>query len=187
MDERQTVDEDCHVIPVGVGAVDLVLVDDLQPVVVDVDLVEQVDILHGAVVAFEDLDVVFLDPRCLLGDPVVRGGDLLGEEALPLGIREVDIVQGCQLRPQIRLQRVRARHRQVLVRLASEQLDERRLERRLGLVGAVLVRVGHELGDDRAFVADRDRLEARRRACRHHGTAPSGPSVTAISRFSHPP
>ena len=120
MNERQAVDEDRHVVPVGVSAIHLVLVDHLQPVVVDVDLVGQVHVLDGAVVALEDLDMVLLDPRRLLDDAVVGAGDLLGEESLPLGVGELDVVQPRKLLAQVRLQCGRARHRQVFIRLASE-------------------------------------------------------------------
>ena len=56
---RQAVDEDRHVVAVRRGRAalalrDLVLVDDLQPVVVDVLLVDQVDVLDGAVVALRE-------------------------------------------------------------------------------------------------------------------------------------
>ena len=67
---------------------DLVLVDDLQAVVVDVLLVDQVDVLGAAVVALEDLNVVFLHARGLLDDAVVGARDLLGEEAIPFGVGE---------------------------------------------------------------------------------------------------
>jgi hypothetical protein len=36
----------------------------------------------------EELDVVLLDAHGLLDDAVVRAGDPLGEEALPLGVAE---------------------------------------------------------------------------------------------------
>ena len=41
----------------------------------DVRLVDQVDVLGRAVVALEDLDVVFLDAGGLLDDAVVLAGD----------------------------------------------------------------------------------------------------------------
>ena len=95
MHQRQAVDEDRDVVAVGalgaaVALADLVLVDDLQPVVVDVLLSISVDVLGRAVVALEDLDVVLLDAHRLLDDALVRAGDLLGEEPLPLGVGERD-------------------------------------------------------------------------------------------------
>ena len=103
---RQAVDEHGHVVAVRRGRpVDLVLVDDLEPVVVDVGLVDQVDVLGRAVVALEDLDVVFLDAGGLLDDPVVLARDRLVEEPLPLGVGELDLVQRFELGAQVGLQR----------------------------------------------------------------------------------
>ena len=65
-------------------------------------LVDQRDVLGRAVVALEDLDVVLLDADGLLDDALVRAGDLLREEALPLGVGERDPVQRLELRPQVR-------------------------------------------------------------------------------------
>jgi hypothetical protein len=56
-------------------------------------LVDQVDVLGRAVVALQDLDVVFLDARGLLDDAVVGAGDALAEEPFPLGDRRTDLVQ----------------------------------------------------------------------------------------------
>ena len=139
MNQRQAVDQDRHVVAVRVRARDLVLVDDLQSVVVDVLLVDQADVLRGAVVALEDLDVVLLNPRGLLDDPLVLAGDLLREEALPLAVGELDFVQRLKLRPEVRNERGVAVDRQVLVGLAFELLDERRFELGLALVAGRLV------------------------------------------------
>ncbi len=121
MHERQAVDEDRDVVAGRARCsvdVDLVLVDHLQPVVVDVPLVDQADVLERPVVAREDLDVVLLDPRRLLDDPLVRARDLLGEEPLPLVVAELDPVERLELRAQVGDQRGLARDPQVLVGLS---------------------------------------------------------------------
>ena len=66
----------------------------------------------------QDLDVVLLDAHGLLDDAVVRAGDLLGEEPLPLRVAERDLVQRLELRAQVGDQRGLAGDRQVLVGLA---------------------------------------------------------------------
>ena len=100
--QRQPVDEDRHVVPVGIpGAAltlaDLVLVDDLEPVVVDAPLVDQQHILGGAVVPAKQLHVVFVDANHLFGNAVVLPGNAGGEEPIPFGIRELKSVQQFQL------------------------------------------------------------------------------------------
>ena len=129
----------------------------------DVPLVDQQDVLERPVVAREHLDVVLLDPRRLLDDSLVRAGDLLGEEPLPLVVAELDPVQRLELRAQVGDQCGLARDPQVLVGLTLEELDERRFELGLALVRRLPGVVGNELGDDGALVADGDRLVARRR------------------------
>ena len=62
----------------------LVLIENLQPVVVNALLVEQRDVLGCAVVTGQQLDVVLLDADCLLDNPVVLARDSLVEEAVPL-------------------------------------------------------------------------------------------------------
>ena len=51
VNERQTVDQNRHVVTVRVRPLNLVLVDDLQPVVMDVALIDQTDVLERAVIA----------------------------------------------------------------------------------------------------------------------------------------
>ena len=91
MHHRQPVHEHGHVVAVSMLRAtfllgDLVLVDDLQPVVVDVRLVDECDVLRRTVVTLEQLDVILLDAHRLVDDAVVRAGDALGEELFPLGI-----------------------------------------------------------------------------------------------------
>ena len=141
----------------------LVLVDHLQPVVVDVGLVEQVDVLERPVVALQHLDVVGLDLRGLLDDPLIRASDLLGEEPLPLPVGERDLVQRLQLDAQVRHQLGLGVQRQVVVRLLLQQGDERLLQVGLGLVAVLLGRVRGELGHHRRLGTQRDRLIRHRR------------------------
>ena len=120
--QRQPVDEDRHVVPVGIpGAAltlaDLVLVDDLESVVVDTSLVDQQHILGGAVVPAKQLHGVFVDAHHLFGNAVVLSGNAGGEEPVPFGIRELKAVQQFQLGSQVADQVGLRTDRQVLVGL----------------------------------------------------------------------
>ena len=122
VDQRQPVDEDRHVVPVGIpGAAltlaDLVLVDDLESVVVDAPLVDQQHILGGVVVPAKQLHVVFVDTYRLFGNAVVLPGNAGGEEPVPFGIRELKAVQQFQLGSQVTDQVGLRTDRQVLVGL----------------------------------------------------------------------
>ena len=140
MHQREAVDEDGDVVAVGVASAalapaDLVLVDDLQAVVVDVRLVDQGDVLGRAVVAGEELDVVFLDADRLVDDALVRAGDLLAEEPVPLGVGECDAVERFELGAEVGDQVGFGGDRQVLVGLRLEQRDELAFQFGFGLVG----------------------------------------------------
>ena len=88
---RQAIDQDGHVVSVracgaAVPLTDLVLVDHLQAIVVNILLIDQQDVLRRAIVPLQQLDVILLDAHRLLDDAIVRPGDPLGKELLPLDI-----------------------------------------------------------------------------------------------------
>jgi hypothetical protein len=118
--------------------------------------------------------VVFLDARRLLNDTVVCTGDLLREEAFPLGVREGKFVKSFELAAEVRNERRLAGDAQVLVCLLSELGDEVALEPCLTLVGGLADHLGHELGDNRALVGERDRLITRRGLAHDNGLGESG-------------
>ena len=88
MHHGQPVDQDRDVVPVRVGAFNLILIDDLEPVVMNSLLIDQQDVLGRVVVPLEQLDVVFLDPLRLFDDPVRLPRDPLMEEPFPLRVTE---------------------------------------------------------------------------------------------------
>jgi hypothetical protein len=145
-------------------AIDFVLVDDLQAVVVDVLLVDQVDVLDRAVVALEYLDVVFLDARGLFDDAVVGAGNAGTEEALPLGVGELHLVELLQLAAQVGDQIAFRGDGQVFIGLHLQLLDEGLFQFGLGLIGGFphTQEFGQEFGDDGALVGQRNRLVAAR-------------------------
>ena len=92
MYQRQAIDQNGHVVAVVVACplrlAYLILVDDLEAVVVDVFLVNEGDILGGAVVPPEHLHKVLLDLPGLFHNMLVGVGDGVGEEPLPLAVGE---------------------------------------------------------------------------------------------------
>lgn len=83
VDHRQAIHQHRDVVAVLAGAFDLVLVDRLQPVVVNVRLVDQRHVLDRTVVALQQLDVVILNTNRLVDDTVVAAGDPFAEESFP--------------------------------------------------------------------------------------------------------
>ena len=107
MYHRQTVDEDRDVIAVVVLCTfipaDLILVDDLYIIIMDILLVDQQNVLAGAVVTAQDLNKILLQTLCFLSDTVVSIGDTVGEKACPFTVREGVAIQLFELNPQILL------------------------------------------------------------------------------------
>lgn len=105
MYQGQAVDQHRHIVAVVMLGplllAYLILVDDLETVVVDVLLVDEGDVLGGAIVPAEYLHEVLLDLPGLLDDVLVGVGNGILEELLPLAVRKLVIVQGLQLTAQI--------------------------------------------------------------------------------------
>ena len=105
MYQGKAVDQHRHIIAVVVlgplPLADLILVDNLEIVVVDVLLVDEGDVLGGAVVPPEYLYEVLLDLPGLLHDELVGVGNGVLEELLPLAVGKLVIVQSLQLTAQI--------------------------------------------------------------------------------------
>ena len=133
--ERQAVDEDGHVVAVLVGALLRVLVHHLEAVVVDVALVDEADVLRGAVIAPQGDDVLALDAARLVLDAVALGGDVPTEEPAPFGVGELDAVKRFELGAEVGHHVLLGAGLEVLVALPYKLVDESRLKRRLGLVG----------------------------------------------------
>ena len=99
MHHGQTIDQNGHVVPVETDAFGHILVDDLQAVVVDVVLVDQPDILVGSIIPLQHLNVIALDTRGLLNDAIIGTCHVFLEEALPLAVGELDVIEKLQLLP----------------------------------------------------------------------------------------
>ena len=105
MYQGQAVDQHRHIVAVVMLGplllVHLILVDDLEAVVVDVLLVDEGNVLGGAVVPAEYLHEVLLNLPGLLHDVLVGVGNGILEELLPLAVGKLVIVQSLQLTAQI--------------------------------------------------------------------------------------
>ena len=124
----------------------------------DVLLIDELDVLHRAVVALQQLHVVFLDADSFLDDAVVRARDPLGEELLPLRVGKRHVVQELKLLAEIRDELLLGADGEVLVGLRLQLPDELLLQCCLGLVAAGLIFVGHILRNDGALRRDGDRV-----------------------------
>ena len=138
MYQGQAVDQHRHIVAVVVLGplllAHLILVDDLEAVVVDVLLVDEGNVLGGAVVPAEHLHEVLLDLPGLLHDVLVGVGNGILEELLPLAVGKLVIVQSLQLTAEVGDQVSLLVDRQIRIALLGEQLDELPLQRRLALV-----------------------------------------------------
>jgi hypothetical protein len=165
--QRQTVDKNGHVVAVVVpGAffgADRVLIDDLQEVRVDVPLVDQRDVLGGAVVSLQDLHVVLLNAAGLFRDALVLIRQGILEEAFPFRIGEAVSVQLFQLRAQIGDEVGLRVDGQVFIALLAEQADEFLFQCSLALValGTRLDRLVFR--DDGVLRSFGDNIEIRQR------------------------
>ena len=124
MYQGQAVDQHRHIVAVVVLGplllAHLILVDDLEAVVVDVLLVDEGNVLGGAVVPPEYLHEVLLDLPGLLDDVLVGVGNGVLEELLPLAVGKLVIVQGLQLTAQIGNQVGLLVDRQIRIALLGE-------------------------------------------------------------------
>ena len=100
--QRQAIDENRHIIAVGMAACLLELADDLAGVSQHVLFIEQVDVLDMAIVKNEIVDVVIVDLAGLFHDVVARAIQVGFHEARPFGVGELDVVQCLQLDAHIR-------------------------------------------------------------------------------------
>ncbi|MNQ79027.1 hypothetical protein D3C85_939570 [compost metagenome] len=161
MHHRQAIDQHCHIEARSVFAAVLagwrfVLVDHLQDVVMDIGLVDQVDVLAAAVIALQDLDVVFLQAGSFFQNAVIATSNAGREEALPLGVGKLDIVELLQLGSQVGDQLGLRADRQVFIGLTLQLLDKGTLQRRLALVASLAhtQRIRQKLGNHRALIGE---------------------------------
>ena len=94
MNQRQTIDQNRHIISgIMCSAAFFILIDYLQPVVVNVLFVNQGDIHGSAVLTGQVLHIIFLNFSGLFYDALIGIGNLAFEKAVPFLIRKLIAVQ----------------------------------------------------------------------------------------------
>ena len=157
VNERQTVDQNRHVVAGVMPAAALfVLIDDLQAVVVNILLVDERDIHGSAVLPGEILHIVFLNPAGLFHDAVVFAGDPGGEKALPLPVGETVVIEFFQLFPQIVDEIFLVVNIYVLVSLLTQHFDESPFQRRFTLISVRTPLLGFVFRYNGAFAGGKE-------------------------------
>lgn len=122
MYQRQTVDEDGHIVArVVVACSLLVLVEHLQAVVVDVLFVQQVDVFGRAAVLPQHLHMIELNPARLFQNPVVCARDAVLKKARPLAVRKGVVVQTLQLAAEVGDERCFVVNLQIFIPLRTQK------------------------------------------------------------------
>ena len=70
-----------------------ILIDDLQPVVMDVLLIYECNILGRTVITSQDLDIVLLYLPGLFHDMFIGIGDSIFEKIIPFCVRKLIVIQ----------------------------------------------------------------------------------------------
>ena len=95
--QREAIDEDRHIIAVRTAPRLLHLIDDLQAVATGTLPIEETDILHVPIVEAEVMAVSHVHLTRLLREAIARAIQILEAEALPLGIRELHLIEVLEL------------------------------------------------------------------------------------------
>ena len=152
MYQRQTVDEDGHVVArVVIACGLLVLVEHLQTVVVDVLFVQQVDVFGRAAVLPQHLHMIELNPARLFQNAVVCARDAVPKEARPLAVRKGVVVQTLQLAAEVGDERGFVVDLQIFIPLRAQKPQKLLLQRSLALIAVRPAGIWRVRGHDRAF------------------------------------
>ena len=97
MNKGQPIDQHGDIVTIVVSCpvfrADDILIDYLQTVIMDVFPVNERDVFGHTVIAFQHLNVVFLDFRRFFYDAVIGIGDRTCKKTLPLGIAELIMIE----------------------------------------------------------------------------------------------
>lgn len=160
MYQRQTVDEDGHVVARVVDACGLlVLVEHLQAVVVDVLFVQQVDVFGRTAVLPQHLHMIELNPARLFQNPVVCARDAVLKKARPLAARKGVVVQALQLAAEVGDECGFVVDLQIFIPLRTQKPQKLLLQRRLALIAVRPAGIRRVLGHDRALGCRGDDVE----------------------------
>lgn len=160
MYQRQTVDEDGHVVArVVIACGLLVLVEHLQTVVVDVLFVQKIDVFGRAAVLPQHLHMIELNPARLFQNAIVRARDAVPKEARPLAVRESVAVQPLQLAAEVGDERSFVVNLQIFIPLRAQKPQKLPLQRRLALIAVRPAGIRRVLRHDRALGRSGDDVE----------------------------
>ena len=160
MYQRQTVDEDGHVVARVVTARSLlVLVEHLQTVVVNVFFVQQVDVFGRAAVLPQYLHMIELNPARLFQNAVVRARDAVLKKARPLAVRESVVVQEFQLAAEVGDECGFVVDLQIFIPLRTQKPQKFLHQCRLALIAVRPAGIRRVLGHDRALGRGGDDVE----------------------------
>ena len=160
MYQRQTVDEDGHVVArVVVARGLLVLVEHLQAVVVDVLFVQQVDVFGRTAVLPQHLHMIELNPARLFQNAVVCARDAVFEKARPLAVRKGVVVQTLQLAAEVGDERGFVVDLQIFIPLRTQKPQKLLLQRRFALIAVRPAGIRRVLRHNRAFRRGGDDVE----------------------------
>ena len=94
--KRKSIDKNRHIVSVIVLCSPIrshnILIDDLKPVVMNICLVNQGDVLCHRIITFKDLNIILLDLSCFLDYMLIRVCNGIGEKPFPLIITELIII-----------------------------------------------------------------------------------------------
>ena len=161
MHQRQAIDQHGHIIAVGVVPHRFILIDDLQAVVVNALFVDQVDVFGRAVVALEDMDMIFLNAGCFFYDAIIVSRNAGTEKGFPFRIGKGHAVELFQLTAKVGDKLRLGRDGKVFVGLRLQLLDEGLFQRGFTLIGVVVVTFPHEFGNNRTFFKQGNRFTMR--------------------------
>jgi hypothetical protein len=99
--QGQAIDQNGHIVAIGLAAALLKLPDDLAGVAQHVLLIEQVDVLDVAVIKDEVVNVVIVDLAGLFQDVFARPIEVGLDETRPFGFGKLDVVEGLELRADV--------------------------------------------------------------------------------------
>ena len=106
------------------GSIHLVLIDDLQPVIMDILFIYECNILGRTVITSQDLYIILLYLPGLFHDMLIGISNGIFEKILPLCIRKLIVVQFFQFLTEIDNQVFLRVNRQIFISLFAEQADK---------------------------------------------------------------
>ena len=165
MNQREPINEDGNVIAVAVLGTflfaDGILVDDLKPVVMNVLLIDERNVLGRTIITLQNLNIILLDFTGLFCNAVIRICNAIREEAFPFGIGKMIVVQLLQFFAEVTDQVCFSMNGQVLIALFAEKANEFLLQLSFTLVAVRTCLDRLIFGNNRVFTCLCDNVKVR--------------------------